>query len=163
MALVRARGALIVYGFAMFAIRGWVARGKTAFGMFCLMRFKFRLTEALACRSARVQQHPVLSAACSRTEIPSTMQCAMVRCLSPCSGSAKCCFSLSYNGNPLVDVRTGARHADGRLSVFAWCSRGVRVVFAWCSRGVRVVFAWCSRGVRVVFAWCSRGVRMVFA
>jgi hypothetical protein len=43
MALVRAGGAWIVYGFAMFAIRGWVARGKTAFGMFCLTRFRFRL------------------------------------------------------------------------------------------------------------------------
>jgi hypothetical protein len=82
-------------------------------------------SRSAACRSARVQQHQVLSAACSRTEIPSMMQCAMVRCLSPCSGSAKCCFSLSYNGNPLVDVRTGARHADGRLSGL-WSRHGLK-------------------------------------
>jgi hypothetical protein len=33
--------------------------------------------------------------------------------------------SFSYNGNPLVDVRTGARHADGRLSGL-WIRHGLK-------------------------------------
>jgi hypothetical protein len=31
----------------------------------------------------------------------------------------------SYNGNPLVDVRTGARHADGRLGGL-WIRHGLK-------------------------------------
>ena len=41
---------------------------------------------------------------------------------------------LSWNGNPLVDVRTGARHADGRLC--GLCTGGVaRKLEAEASRG----------------------------
>ena len=50
---------------------------------------------------------------------------------------------LSWNGNPLVDVRTGARHADGRLC--GLCTGGVaRKLEAEASRGAlqRAIASW---------------------
>jgi hypothetical protein len=51
------------------------------------------------------------------------------------TGSSRCTRTkISCNGNPLVDVRTGARHADGRLSGL-WNRHGLKWINAACGCG----------------------------